>query len=1040
MAPAAFLENFYAYQRPYVVFPIPQPSAEAAQLQKINDTLAAAGAAYTARQYQQAIDLYHRAAALIYSQLDPGYPLIGIPPGVHLSRDPALFDPLLSSSLEWLNLLPVSQAQTPVTSRVPVPAQLLQSIATIDNTALNDQAHATAADRLAAVRQTLGSRLTATGNIEAATFWRSGAAAAAAAHISVSLPPQAPAPPAPAPVAPQRSIGVLMNGTLTPLTWTAGDGPPLEQAKSTVYQARISLANLTALVAPPLQLSEVAVGLPHDYYYVIPLGIADSQHQLGDYANAESNYLQAAAYQYLNQAIEASFLWLRLASLYRDWGNSLFRADQPGAALPIYTRVLAADGTAPTTGPLYTTAALQPGTQAAQTIITHLTELLAGSVTIQSLNVNPRLAAIICDVHAQIAKLNAGLDFWGFPVQTVPIWTFDYLQGVASTFAQLAISAEQQMISFWDHADQATLTRQEMEGQLAQANAEVTAAQLQADAANAAVTTFSDGLALAAQRAADAQHNATEYAAQSSWANTLQAESAQIAGGDSGNPDQLNQLADIIVQNTAGTSGSRGTEAAAAQLAAAKASQAYEVDAMNRSAAELQTAQQQARDEVSAAQAAATAAQASATAASIRAYAAQQDLQAFDDQTFTPGVWHAMGDAMEQLYDRYLFMAIRVARLMQLAYNFETDQNLHVIKGDYTTALAHGLLGADNLLADIQGFTYNLITTEKSKTQPIRQTISLAGRYPYLFETQLRTTGVMEFETRIDDFDMAYPGTYAGRIDYVEVEVDGIVPPTGISGTLTTSGISAYRLPSAGWILATNPSGLKYRVQPAETLVLSDYSPRADAALRTDDPRLMRIFQGCGVVASWRLELPKAINDLDYGALTDVRLTFSYRARFDPQLRTQVLQQLQTHPDLNARQRAIPLRWLYPDAFFRFQATGQLDLTLTPSDFPVNQTKPTITSLGLLLATDGSVPAAGATVSLATPSHAGISAALGADGSLVSSTAGSAWGPLAAGTALGAYQLVIDPAANPHLVKPAPPFQAVTNVVLLLGYSFTPRG
>ena len=39
----------------------------------------------------------------------------------------------------------------------------------------------------------------------------------------------------------------------------------------------------------------------------------------------------------------------------------------------------------------------------------------------------------------------------------------------------------------------------------------------------------------------------------------------------------------------------------------------------------------------------------------------------------------------------------------------------------------------------------------------------------------------MEFETRIDDFDYLYPGTYAGRIENVEIEVVGIIPSSGIS-------------------------------------------------------------------------------------------------------------------------------------------------------------------------------------------------------------------------------------------------------------------
>src|SRR5205085_1346872 len=105
---------------------------------------------------------------------------------------------------------------------------------------------------------------------------------------------------------------------------------------------------------------------------------------------------------------------------------------------------------------------------------------------------------------------------------------------------------------------------------------------------------------------------------------------------------------------------------------------------------------------------------------------------------------------------------------------------------------------------------------------------------------------IMDFETRIDDFDTSYPGIYAGRIEAVEIEVDGIVPVNGISGTLTNSGISSYRVPGSSWV---NPSlsGLKYRIQSKETLVLSDYQVRQDALLISTDQRMSRIFQGAGV-------------------------------------------------------------------------------------------------------------------------------------------------------------------------------------------------
>jgi hypothetical protein len=199
------------------------------------------------------------------------------------------------------------------------------------------------------------------------------------------------------------------------------------------------------------------------------------------------------------------------------------------------------------------------------------------------------------------------------------------------------------------------------------------------------------------------------------------------------------------------------------------------------------------------------------------------------------------------------------------------------------------------------------------------------------------------------------------------------------------------------------------------------------------------VFTGAGVASSWRLELPKAVNDLDYGSLLDVKLTFYYQARFDADLRAAVLAELAALPSINAGQRAVPLRWLYPDAFFRLQDTGTLTITLGAADFPRSQASPVLTSIGVVVATDGTVPAAGIAVDLGTPGHPAAVRATTAAGGIVSGTAG-AWVPLGTGSAFGDYTLAIPAAANPALVHDgALDLGPIGNVALVLGYSFTPR-
>jgi hypothetical protein len=395
---------------------------------------------------------------------------------------------------------------------------------------------------------------------------------------------------------------------------------------------------------------------------------------------------------------------------------------------------------------------------------------------------------------------------------------------------------------------------------------------------------------------------------------------------------------------------------------------------------------------------------------------------------------------MFRLYRRYLDMALKTALLMQQAYNFETDQALALIKPDYSTDAVNGLLAADSLLADIESFTYDLISSARGKPQPVKQTISLAERYPFAFESQLRSTGAMDFQTTLDDFDSIYPGAYAGRIVAVEVDVDGLVPPTGVSGSLTNAGISAYRLPYASWPDPATPA-VKYRIQPQETLVISDYAARNDTLLIPPNSRQLRIFEGAGVASTWHLELPKAINDIDYGALLDVRLTFYYQARYDPSIAAAVSQDLAARPGFTSRQRAIPLRWIYPDAFFAFQGSGTLSFSLSAPDFRNNETQPQLTAVGVVIATDGSVSADGLNVGLATPAHAApVTATLDGNGLADSGTSGSPWAPLAVGSALGQYSITLAAADNPSLAPGGTlDLTPIVNVALLMNYTFTPR-
>jgi hypothetical protein len=1054
----------YTYRRYIAV--MPAQDGPAAVLGQIESLLIAASTAYRERRYSDSVDAYTSVRRLIWSQIAP---LVRFDEAKIRGID--LTASLTSYGAEFLNLLPVEQATVGVRPRIEPPVETGPLLGLFS-------ADVSRAAILATADVALADQLAAGGNGPSASFFRDRAAEldadfvmrldAAAARLRtpaaapiagaqrltaalshhdlfaahapdlftgtpvIAIPPTL--------TAADRFYAVDVGDSVAKLEWATGDTLTSDAILDSVYRPRTTIDFLGDILVRPARPADAAIGLTHAWQYETTLGLAEAYHAMGEYEQAEQWYLDAAAYAYINPTTEAPYVWARLATCYLDHGNALFRAGDATAALALYEQVLTANGTVPPPGaPLYSIVGLAPAAAQAAAVIANLDTPAA----IDDDAVSPAIAAVVFDVHAQLVKIAGGLDFWGHWAANVPIWTFDYLQQVATTFCQLAIGAERDAISFWEKADAGKLTRLQLTQNIQLATAERDAADRQVAAADAELEAYRAAEHVAQLRADDARANAAEYATRSRSWTMHQALSSQLSGGENGDATQLNQLADRMMSGHYSISGDRGTLAAAESLTAARQQREYELHAMERQAQELDAARAQAADERAAGEARAKATQATAAAAAVRVTGAQQLLLAFDQQRFTPDVWNAMGETMNAIAQRYLVMALDIAKRMQRAYMFENDVTLSIIRPDYQAQSVNGMLAADALLADVQSFTYQLITSTAPNPQPIRQTISLAGRYPFLFETQFRRTGTIDFQTGLDDFDALYPGTYAGRIVTVEVDIDGIVPARGLSGTLTNSGISHYRVPAALW--PVDGSGVKHRVQNREALVLSDYDRRSDALVVAPDGRRRSVFEGAGVASSWTLAIPPQVNDIDYSAILDVRLTFVYQGRFDPDLRDRVVAELDALPAAHERQRPFPLRWLFPDAFFSFYSSGTLAVALGRGDFAATEDDPRLTSFGLTVATTPRAAVDGLVLRVALPGMTGVTVTCDADGAVdadafADALTAAGQGAAVGASALGDYTVEVRADDNPALVTDgALDLEAIDNIAFVLGYSFTPN-
>lgn len=776
-------------------------------------------------------------------------------------------------------------------------------------------------------------------------------------------------------------------------TFVIGDGrlPSLEEIERHLYRARIDALSFADLDITVADASTTSFYLNHLYAYVLPLKIGDCYHELGEFANAESNYLIAAGYSSLNRNIEATVLWLRLARNALEWGSTLYKAEKLAAARAQFEKIITQDGSVPASA-LYDTGSLQIPANEARTLI--------GQIDLRPPpKINPGIANIILEANAHLKKILAGLDYYGLLLS--PIHTFEYLQQVARSFCQQAIQAEREFVNFKSREELESATRRELENAATMAAAEADGREQLLRAAQADATASQRAVDLANRRRTDAQDQRNQYAAVSSsqiWAQA--ASSAQLGGSDSWY-NEISELADKLARGES-ISGERGMLAAAYTLWSGRKTRDYELDKMQDTINQL-------GDAIGVAQAQANASAARREAAEIAWQASVQQvamageaLDAFDNEFFTPDAWTRMAGIMRNISRSYLERAIRIAKLMERAYNFENDEAISVIKLDYGFGIANEapgrdtrLLGGDALLVDVDSFTYQAITSTTRKTSRIKDVVSLASDYPAQFEAFLET-GLLVFETDLYEFERLHPGSYEQRIEAVEIEVVGLLANQPLHGTLTAGGVTSFR---------RKDDTIGSRTHVIDTMALSDFQLRNDLFLYTADTGVRGLFQGLGLGGTWQLHLPRRSNAIDLSRMFDIRIVFYYKTKFDPALRATVLAR-PVRPGELRLQRTWSLRFDYPAAWYAFYKDGAARFTLNAERLPANQRNFQTDAVRFRVRTVTDVDPNGIKLRIVGPGGAEISAAADAGG--VISTDNPALAPLVGIDPLGDWEVHVE--------------------------------
>lgn len=728
-----------------------------------------------------------------------------------------------------------------------------------------------------------------------------------------------------------KELGVIRGSETMKFKWTEAGGLDLNTVKTAYYDKRVDLKDLTAVNIGYNLITDLAINLPHMYLYQLPVCIGDCFHHLGEYNKALEQYQKAAAYQYINNNIEVPALWIRMGRNYLEWGNSFYKNEDIQKALNAYINVITVDNKTPAS-PLYKDKLKVYGDQ--------VSVLIAAIADPDASNLNPDTINIVLDARNRLRMINAGLDYFGFPANYFPIFKFDYLQSVATYFAQQAIQAEREYINFTTHGEDEEMTREQLQQSVELSKAQVDLAEKQVEYAQAELEVNNENAQLNALRLDNAKKQKQEYADVSYEITALEAATV-FASGPEGYKVSYTYYSPSEGKDVtlSGSDAYKVMEDAAWRKG--MLSREMELANMDRNIAELDANMQLANAQVTAAQVNVDVANQQKKIAEMNEKHSQELLNSFESQTFTPEVWFQLGVRMLFISKTYLQRAIGVAKKMQKAYELETGRALNAIKSDYNTNIISGLLSADYLLNDINYFTIDRINNSKSKDIPVKQMFSLAELNPTGFQTTFKNTGRLQFETSLSDFDLAYPGAYLRKIKKIEMVVEGLIPPGGVHGTLKNSGISRDRKKSGD---------LFFRIQPHETLYLSNYNPRADVVIFQPDSRVLDVFENCGVATSWTLDIPMSSNDLNYQTISDVKMIVYYTAQYDTLLENKIKAKL---PKTGARNMALPFRIVFPDEYFAFIDSGELKFKLQSTDFAYNEISQVVKNISVKVVTEG---------------------------------------------------------------------------------------
>jgi hypothetical protein len=561
--------------------------------------------------------------------------------------------------------------------------------------------------------------------------------------------------------------------------------------------------------------------------------------------------------------VEMLFFRLQMGGAMLEWADTLYRTDDASnisRARELYKGVYYLHGTIPPINPNWG-AQQPPGT------------FFNGSL-------NPAQASQLARAELGFTQINAGLNFFGYADDMVPILRYSTLKAAADGFASEAKSAEQDFLNFMGQLESATIENMKNAAMLKRADLQAKIADQQVGIAQDQIAQAQILIAQVNQQIAAAQQQIADHDSFfGQFSDYVDGMGKTIKGmvdfgkGAASAADFVGVKGDMnafLAVNQAAVP----LEGIAAFGVVSYITLSSMADAQNQRQQQLTNLQ---RQNLPAAQLQSDIANRSLTIASLNKQIAAVDAQlatdllAFAQERYLSiEFWSYMASTLRRILRQFLDLATRMGWLAQRALSYEQNNDIRVILMDYFPAKRQGAGGADLLQLDLAVLEARHLDGLREMI-PVKYTISLARDFPLQF-AQLRTTGQCVFQTMERPLQRAYPGTFAYRIIAVSPKLTQVAPSSPIRGLLSNSGISQ---------ISASDGSQNVSVRPVDALPVSEFNLGiTDMQVWGLPGGTLMQFEGSGVETMWKLEFPPAANPSGLNGVADVLITMNLRAQF----------------------------------------------------------------------------------------------------------------------------------------------------------------